>query len=75
MLINRLNHTSMILDIPFVGLKIYIFLEEVGILHSARMEICIFEPFPAKGNVGVNQKIFIKYELLLKDNNYVIFIF
>ena len=28
------------------------------------MKICIFEPFPAYGKVGVNM---IRYELLLKD--------
>ena len=33
-------------------------LEDVGILHRARMKICIIEPFPAYGKVGVNQKIF-----------------
>ena len=38
--------------------------EEVGILHSVAMKICIFEPFPAYGKVGVNM---IRYELLLKD--------
>ena len=30
-------------------------LEDVGILHSARMKIRIFEPFPVYGKVGVNQ--------------------
>ena len=44
-------------------------LEDVGILHSARMKICIFEPFPAYGKVGVNQKIFSRRELLLNDQN------
>ena len=57
----------MFLDIPFVGLKIHFQLEDVGILHSAKMKICIFEPFPAYGKVGVNQKIFSRYELCLKD--------
>ena len=30
-------------------------LNEVGILPSARMQICIFEPFPAYGKEGVNR--------------------
>jgi len=51
----------MFLGIPFVGLKRYVFLEEVGILHRARMKVCIFEPFPAYGKVGVKQKIFSRY--------------
>ena len=33
-------------------------LEDVGILHRARMKICIIEPFPTYGKVGVNKKIF-----------------
>ena len=33
------------------------------------MKICIFEPFPAYGKVGVNQKILSRHELLLKDHN------
>ena len=34
-------------------------LEDVGILCTgARLKICILEPFPAYGKVGVNQKIF-----------------
>ena len=44
-------------------------LEDVGILHRARIKICIFEPFPAYGKVGVNQKILSRHELLLKDHN------
>ena len=45
-------------------------LDDVRILHSARMKICIFEPFPAYGKVGVtNQKIFSRHELLLNDQN------
>ena len=36
----------------------------MGILLSARIKICIFEPFPTSSKVGVDQKIFIKYELL-----------
>ena len=42
-------------------------LEDVGILHRARMKICIIQPFPAYDKVGVNQKIFSRYELFLKD--------
>ena len=41
-------------------------LEHLGILHRARMKICIFEPFPAYGKVAVNQKIFSRYDLFLK---------
>ena len=41
-------------------------LEDLGILHRARMKICIFEPFPAYGKVAVNQKIFSRYDLFLK---------
>ena len=45
-------------------------LDDVRILHSARMKICIFESFPAYGKVGVtNQKIFSRHELLLNDQN------
>ena len=50
------------------------FLENVGILHRARIEIYIFEPFPAYGKVGVNQKMFSRYELLLKDQICVLYI-
>ena len=46
----------------------------VRILHSARMKICIFEPFPAYGKVGVNQKVFSRHEFLLKDQNCVLYI-
>ena len=49
-------------------------LEDVGILHSARMKIRIFEPFPVYGKVGVNQKIFSRYELSLKDQISVLYI-
>ena len=44
-------------------------LDDVGILRSARMKICIFEPFSAYGKVGVNKKIFSRHELLLNDQN------
>ena len=48
-------------------------LGDVGILHSATMKICIFEPFPAQWKVGVNKKkIFSRYELLLKDQKCVL---
>ena len=40
-------------------------LEDVGILHRAWMKICSFEPFPVYGKVGVNQKIFSRYELFV----------
>lgn len=54
----------------------YIFcLKEVGSLLSARIKICIFEPFPTFSKVGIDQKIFIKYELLLKAPNCVLYIF
>ena len=43
----------MFLDIPFVGL---ICLEEVGILCSARMKICVFEPFPPTANLVLIKK-------------------
>ena len=33
-------------------------LEHLGILHRARMKICIIEPFPAYDKVGVNEKNF-----------------
>ena len=49
-------------------------LEDVGILHSAGMKICILSTFPAYGKVGVNQKLFGRYELLLKDQNCVLYI-
>ena len=57
-LINHLNHN--------IFLCVYVFghslfwsektfsLNEVGIVPSARMQICIFEPFPAYGKEGVN---------------------
>ena len=66
----------MFLDIPHSHLLVWktFCLEDVGILHSARMEICIFDPFPAYGKVGVNQKIFSRDELLLKDQNCVLYI-
>ena len=72
-LINRLNHN--------ISLCFYVFghslcwseklfcLEDVGILPSARMKICILSTFTAYGKVGVNQKLFGRYELLLKDQN------
>ena len=34
------------------------YLEDVVILQSAGMKICILSTFPAYGKVGVNQKIF-----------------
>ena len=40
-------------------------LEDVGILHRARMKICTFEPFPAYGKMGVNQKIFSRHKLMM----------
>ena len=46
------------MDIHFVGLKKIFCLEDVGILHSARMKICILSTFPTYGKVGVNQKNF-----------------
>ena len=46
----------------------------LGILRSARMKICIFEPFPACGKVGVNKKILNRNELLLEDQNCVLYI-
>ena len=65
----------MFLDIPFAGWSEKTFcLENVGILHSARMKICIFEPFHAYGKVDVNPKIFSKHELLLKGHNCVLYI-
>ena len=36
----------MFLDIPLLVWKIF-YLEKVGILHSAKMKMWIFEPFPA----------------------------
>ena len=74
MLINRLNHN--------IFLCLYVFghslcwsekvfrLEHVGILHRTRIKICIFEPYPAHGKVGVNQKIFSRIWVALKDQNY-----
>ena len=38
------------------------------------MKICTFEPFPAYGKMGVNQKIFSRHKLLLKDQNCVLYI-
>ena len=49
-------------------------LEDLGILHCARINICIFEPFPAYSKVGVDQKIFSRHELLLKDQYCVLYI-
>ena len=46
------------MDIHFVGLKKIFCLEDVGVLHSARMKICILSTFPAYGKVGVNEKAF-----------------
>ena len=78
MLINPLNHN--------IFLCVYVFghslcwservfcLEDVGILHRARMKICIFEPFRAYSKVGANQKIFSTYEFLLEDQNCVLYI-
>ena len=77
-LINRLNHN--------IFLCFYVFghslcwseklfcLEDVGILHSARMKICILSTFTPYGKAGVNQKLFGRYELLLKDQNCVLYI-
>ena len=45
-----------------------------GDFAQARMKICIIEPFPAYGKVGVNQKIFSGYELFLKDQICVLYI-
>ena len=64
----------MFLDIPFVGLKRRFCLEDLGILHKARMKICILEPFPAYSKVGINKQIFSRHELLLKDQNCVLYI-
>ena len=55
--------------------KLIFCLEEVGILLSARIKICIFEPFPTSSKVGVDRKILIKYELLLKAENCALYIF
>ena len=46
------------MDIHFVGLKKIFCLEDVGILHSARVKICNLSTFPAYGKVGVNHKTF-----------------
>ena len=49
-------------------------LEDVGILHSAKMKIGILSTLPAYGKVGVNQNRFGRYELLLKDQTCVLYI-
>ena len=51
-------YVCMFLDIPFFWPEKIFCLEDVGILHSAGMKICILSTFPAYGKVGVNQKIF-----------------
>ena len=61
-LINRLNHNIFLcFDVFGHSLcwseKIFC-LEDVGILHSAKMKICILSTFPAYGKVGVNHKNF-----------------
>ena len=61
--------------IPFVAWSERVFcLEDMGILHRARMKTGIFEPFPAYSKVGANQKMFSRYELLLEDQNCVLYI-
>ena len=42
---------------------------------NARIKICIFKLFPTYSKVGVERKIFIKYELLLKAQNCVLNIY
>ena len=78
MLINRENHSVFlcfyVFGHPLCWSEKTFCLEDVGILHSARMKICIFEPFPAYGKVGVNPKIFSTHELLLKDQNCLLYI-
>ena len=59
-LINRLNHNIFLCfyvfgHSPCWSEKIF-YLEQMGILHKARMKMCIFEPFPAFSKVGINQK-------------------
>ena len=68
MLINRQNH-NIFLCCYVCGHSLCWFektfcLEDVGILDSTRMKICIFELFPAYVKVGVNQKILSRHELL-----------
>ena len=76
MLINRVNYNTFLCVYVFRhslcwSEKVFC-LEDVGILHRAGMEICIFEPYPAYGKVGVKQKIVSRYEFLLKDQNGVL---
>ena len=60
----------------FLFLNIYLLgLKEAGILLSARIKICIFEPFPTFRKVGVDQKNIIKYELLLKAQNCILYMY
>ena len=66
-LINRLNHNIFlcfyVFGHPLCWSEKVFCLEDVGILHRARRKICNFESFPAYGKVGVNPKIFSRYEL------------
>ena len=48
--------------------------EDVRILRNARMKYAFFEPLPAYGKMDVNKKkIFSRQELLLKDQNCVLY--
>ena len=47
--------------------------EDVRILCNARMKYAFFEPLPACGKMDVNKKIFSRQELLLKDQNCVLY--
>ena len=66
-LINRLNHNIFlcfyVFGHPLCWSEKVFCLEDVGILHRARRKICNFEASPAYGKVGVNPKIFSRYEL------------
>ena len=57
------------------GLKHRVIRKVQSLNFSQKNLICIFEPFPTSSKVGVDQKIFIKYELLLKAENCVLYIF
>ena len=62
-LINRLNRNIFLCFYVFghsLGWSEKTFcLEDLGILHSAWMNICIFEPFRAYSKVGVDHKILV----------------
>ena len=77
-MINTLNHNIFLCFYVFGhslcwSEKIFC-LEDVGISHSAKMKIYILSTFPAYGKVGVNKKFFSRYELILKDQNCVLYI-